>query len=83
MDAAASGVFDAKAAAAAVARLRFLIETNDGDAPNAIETVAEVLAGAVDVRRIGELRAAVDEFDFDGALAKLNDIARELELAAE
>jgi len=66
-----------------VAKLRSLIEANDGDAADAVQTVAEVLRGAVDAQRLGALSAAIDEFDFDGALSKLNEIARELHLDAE
>jgi PAS domain S-box-containing protein len=74
---------DAGAASAAVARLRSLIEANDGDAADAVQTVAEVLAGSVDAGRLGALRTAIDEFDFDEALLKLNEIAKEIHLEAE
>ncbi len=59
--------FNAEAAAAAVARLMALIEDNDGDAADAVQTVADALAGKVDAQRLGELRDAIDEFDFDKA----------------
>ena len=82
-EAAPAGAFNAEAAAAAVARLKSLIEANDGDAADAVQTVAEALAGTVDGQRLGALRAAIDEFDFDGALSKLDEIARECRLTEE
>ena len=63
------------AAAAAVARLMSLIEANDGDAADAVQDVADALAGTVDAQRLDALRAAIDEFDFDGARTKLDQIA--------
>ena len=73
--AAPAAAFNAEAATAAVARLKSLIEANDGDAADAVQTVAEALAGKVDAQRLDALRAAIDEFDFDGALSKLGEIA--------
>ena len=58
-----------------------LIEANDGDAADAVQTVAEALAGTVDAQRLDALRAAIDEFDFDGALSKLGEIAEECHLS--
>jgi CheY-like chemotaxis protein/HPt (histidine-containing phosphotransfer) domain-containing protein len=81
--AAAPAAFDAGAASAAVTRLRSLIEANDGDAGDAVQTTAEVLAGVVAAHRLDALRAAIDEFDFDGALRNLDEIAREYRLDTE
>ena len=75
------GAFDSKAAAVAVARLKSLIEANDGDAADAVQQVADALAGRIDARRLAALRGSVDEFDFDGALAKLGEIASECNLS--
>ena len=82
-EAAPAAAFDTKAAVAAVERLKSLIEANDGDAADAVQTVAEALAGAVDGQRLGALRSAIEEFDFDGALSKLGEIARECRLTEE
>jgi signal transduction histidine kinase/CheY-like chemotaxis protein/HPt (histidine-containing phosphotransfer) domain-containing protein len=71
----AAAEFDAQAAAAAIARLRSLIEANDGDAAQAFEAVALALAGAVDQETLGGLKGAIDDFEFDAALARLEEIA--------
>ena len=62
---------DAGKTSAAVAHLKSLIEANDGDAAEAVNTVAELLAGHADPRVLAGLRSAIDEFDFDGAMEKL------------
>ena len=72
--------FNAEAARAAVERLNALLAENDGDASEAVEAVAETLAGRVDAQRIGDLRAAISEFDFDRAALKLSEIAMECNL---
>jgi HPt (histidine-containing phosphotransfer) domain-containing protein len=63
---------DSEKADAAVSRLKSLLEANDGDAAEAVNAVADILAGHADGQLLAELRAAVDEFDFDGAKAKLS-----------
>ena len=78
---AAAGAFDAAVATAAVARLKALIEASDGDAADAVRQVAEALAGKVDTARLAALRDSVEQFDFDGALAQLSEIARECNLS--
>jgi two-component system, sensor histidine kinase and response regulator len=72
---AAAAPFDAEKATAAAARLKALIEANDGDAADAIQPVADALASSVGAQRLGDLRTAIDEFDFDRALSILNEIA--------
>jgi hypothetical protein len=79
--AAPAGEFDPAAASASIAKLRALLEANDGDAADAAREVAGALAGKVEAARLAELRSAIDEFDFDGALAKLDAIAGECGLA--
>jgi CheY-like chemotaxis protein/HPt (histidine-containing phosphotransfer) domain-containing protein len=71
----AVGEFNAETATAAVRRLSQLIADNDGDAADAMQPVAEALVGKVDAGQLGELRAAIDEFDFDKAAVKLGEIA--------
>ena len=72
-----SEAFDAQSATAAIARLRALLETSDGDAAEAFLAVENILAGTLDKSRLGALGAAISEFDFEGALVKLNEITRE------
>ncbi len=69
-------VFDREAASAAVARLRKLIEANDGDAADAIAEVEEAMRGVVGRSKLEELREAIADFDFDKALPILSEIAK-------
>jgi two-component system, sensor histidine kinase and response regulator len=69
--------FDARAAAAAIAHLRVLLESSDGDAAEAFLALEGALAGTCDQSRLHALGAAISEFDFDGALLKLDQIAKE------
>ena len=71
------GAFDPVAAAAAMAKLRALIEANDGDAAEALPSVEDALAGTVDKARLDALRDALGDFDFEGALSKLEEIAKQ------
>ena len=72
-----SETFDAQSATTAIARLRALLEASDGDAAEAFLTVENILAGTLDKSRLDALGTAISEFDFEGALVKLNEITRE------
>jgi PAS domain S-box-containing protein len=67
--------FDAEAASAAIARLRSLLESSDGDAIEEFVAVEKILASAVEKERLNALRTAVSNFDFAAALLKLDEIA--------
>jgi len=69
------GPFDRQAATGAIARLRQLIEANDGEAADAFTAVENAVGGTVDKARVDALRDRIGDFDFDGALAKLEEIA--------
>ena len=69
--------FDVQAASAAIARLRALLESNDGDAREAFLALEGGLAGICDKPRLSALDAAISEFDFGGALSKLDEITNE------
>ena len=69
--------FDARAASAAIARLRALVESSDGDAAEAFLAVEHILAGTVAKSRLDALGAAISEFDFDSARTKLDEIEKE------
>jgi CheY-like chemotaxis protein len=69
--------FDGKAASAAIAHLRALLESSDGDATDAFLALESALAGTLDEPRLQALSTAISEFDFDGALSKLDEIAKE------
>ena len=71
----ATGPFDAKAAAAAMERIRELIAANDGGAVEALSALESALAGTVEKTKLEALRDALDNFDFDAAGARLEEIA--------
>jgi two-component system, sensor histidine kinase and response regulator len=72
-----SPAFDARAAAAAIAHLRTLLESSDGDAAEAFLVLKDALAGTLDQRRLDAVSTAISEFDFDSALLKLDESANE------
>ena len=67
--------FDALAASAAIARLRPLLESSDGDAADAFLAVRNVLEGTLERSRLDALSTAIGDFDFDRALLRLDEIA--------
>jgi PAS domain S-box-containing protein len=69
--------FDVLAASAAIAHLRALLASSDGDAAEAFVALECVLTDNCDKLRLNALRAAINEFDFDGALLKLAEIAKD------
>jgi CheY-like chemotaxis protein len=69
--------FDARAVSAAIAQLRALLESSDGDAAESFAVLEDTLGGICDKPRLSALGTAISEFDFDGARKKLDEIARE------
>jgi hypothetical protein len=69
--------FDARAASAATAHLRGLLESSDGEAEEAFLILENVLMDTVEKSKLDALRTAISEFDFEGALLKLNEITKE------
>ena len=69
--------FDSQAASSAITRLRVLLESSDGDAADAFVALEGLLAGNCDKSRLNALSAAINEFDFEGALLKLAEITKE------
>ena len=69
--------FEAKTASAALAHLKTLLESNDGDAVEAFFILESALAGTCDEHRLRALSTAINEFEFDNALATLDEIAKE------
>jgi HPt (histidine-containing phosphotransfer) domain-containing protein len=67
--------FDPEAASAALAKLRALLEASDADAEEAFSKVRAAVGGQVEGAQIAALGASISEFDFEGALAKLDEIA--------
>ncbi len=72
--------FDAAAAALGVARLRILLDASDGDSEETFRTLKGILSGHVEKARLDALSADIGEFEFSGAIEKLDDIAKELGL---
>ena len=70
----------AQQASTAVARLRTLLEANDGDAGEAFLGLKKALEGHGEHSLLEALGLAVNDFEFDTATAKLEQIARELNL---
>ena len=70
-----TGPFDPEAAAAAIARLKALIDANDGGAVDALPAVERAMAGIGDRALLDALRDALADFDFEGAGSKLAEIA--------
>ena len=67
---------DAPSASAAIAHVRALLESGDCEAAEAFLTLESALAGTLDQPRLDALSVAIREFDFDGALLKLDEIAK-------
>ena len=67
--------FDSECAATAVRRLQALLEANDGDAPEAFQVLREAVIGVVDTRQLDDLSATINNFEFEQALTKLQEIA--------
>ena len=68
--------FDGKAAAAAIGRLRSLLEASDGDAEESFRSLQDAVAGVVEKPYLDGLSASINDFDFDAALLKLDEIAK-------
>jgi HPt (histidine-containing phosphotransfer) domain-containing protein len=68
--------FDARTASTAIAHLRALLESSDGDAAEAFFVLEGALAGTCDKPRMDALGEALGDFDFAGALSKLDEIAK-------
>jgi len=73
-----SSPFNAEAAADAVSRLRTLLEASDGAAEESFRNLQNVVAGAVEKQHLDDLSSSINNFDFDAALVKLDDIAMRL-----
>jgi two-component system, sensor histidine kinase and response regulator len=72
--------FDPVAAARDVERLRSQLEASDGDSEETFRALQNLLAGQVPKEQLNALAADISEFDFAGALSKLDDIATKYDL---
>jgi CheY-like chemotaxis protein len=71
-----SAAFNAQAASAAIAHLKALLESSDRDAPEFFVALQGILAGTCDKTRLTALGAAINEFDFEEARKKLDEIEK-------
>jgi CheY-like chemotaxis protein len=72
--------FDPARAASAVGQLRTLLEASDGDAQEAFEKLRDSVAAAVDKSHLDALNESINNFEFEQALARLDEIAHLCEL---
>jgi PAS domain S-box-containing protein len=67
--------FDGERATQAVGRLRTLLEASDGDAQEAFQDLRDVTAAAVENSHLDALNESINNFEFEQALATLDEIA--------
>jgi HPt (histidine-containing phosphotransfer) domain-containing protein len=68
--------FDPERAASAVSRLQTLLEANDGESQEAFQVLHEAIAPVVDTRHLDDLSETINNFEFEQALVKLQEIAQ-------
>ena len=57
-------------------RLRTLLEASDGDAEESFRSLQDAVSGVVEKQHLDGLSASINNFDFDSALVKLDEIAK-------
>jgi CheY-like chemotaxis protein len=70
-----SSPFNEEIASTAIARLKLLLDADDGDAEEAFRSLRDVVAGVVDRPHLDDLGSSISDFDFEAALVKLDRIA--------
>jgi two-component system sensor histidine kinase/response regulator len=68
--------FDPERAASEVRRLEALLEANDGDSQEAFQVLHDAVVEVVDARCLDELSETINNFEFEHALVKLQEIAQ-------
>jgi signal transduction histidine kinase/CheY-like chemotaxis protein len=74
--------FDPLAASDGITRLRSQLAASDGDSEETFRTLQSVLAGQVEKAQLDALGADISDFNFTGALSKLDEIAKEHSLSS-
>jgi CheY-like chemotaxis protein len=69
--------FDPIAASHEIARLRSQLKASDGDSEETFRTLQSILTDQVEKARLDALGADISDFDFSGALSKLDEIIRD------
>jgi two-component system sensor histidine kinase/response regulator len=72
--------FDADRAESAIKHLRELLDACDGDAQEAVPDLLSAVSGKASRKDLESLQAAVNDFEFESALAKLEVIEQQCEL---
>ena len=63
-----------------IERLRRLLDASDGDSEETFRALQGTLSGHVEKARLDALSADIGEFEFSGAIKKLDEIAKQLAL---
>jgi CheY-like chemotaxis protein len=71
--------FDAARAASAIGQLRTLLEASDGDAQEAFQKLRDSVGAAVEKSDLDSLNDSINNFEFEQALARLDEIAHRCE----
>jgi signal transduction histidine kinase/CheY-like chemotaxis protein len=66
--------FHEEAASSAIARLRVLLEASVGDTEEAFRRLQDAVAESVEKTQLDALSASINDFDFEAALVKLDEI---------
>jgi two-component system sensor histidine kinase/response regulator len=82
-EAESSKSFDPVAASHEISLLRSQLEASGGESEETFRIVQSVLKGHVEKARLDALGADISDFDFAGALSKLDDIVRDHSLTQE
>jgi signal transduction histidine kinase/CheY-like chemotaxis protein len=69
--------FDPIAASLEITRLRSQLKASDGDSEETFRTLQSILTSQVEKARLDALGADISNFDFSGAMLKLDEIVRE------
>jgi HPt (histidine-containing phosphotransfer) domain-containing protein len=75
--------FNADRAVAAIKHMRHLLDASDGTALDAMPELTDAVSGKARSSDLKSLQEAIDEFEFERAMEKLNAIEQECELSGE
>jgi signal transduction histidine kinase/CheY-like chemotaxis protein len=75
--------FDPIAASHETTRLRSRLEASDGDSEETFRTLQSILTGQVEKAQLDALGADISDFNFTGALSKLDEIVKQYSLHLE
>jgi CheY-like chemotaxis protein/HPt (histidine-containing phosphotransfer) domain-containing protein len=78
-----SATFNPDRAGSAIKHLRELLDASDGNALEALPELMEAVGGKADRNDLESLHAAISDFEFESALAKLSSIEQECELSGK